>query len=260
MTLGTAQESSYEGKNLWTWAVYLTGAEAELDEIDHVVYHLHSSFKEPIRVVRDRATAFRLEALGWGTFQIRIEVVKKDESLQELVHDLELYYPDEGAAEEKELAGKRGAAPKKKAMSRGAKREEGAGPRVFLSYSASDETEIAELKKVLVEEGIDVVGDEDLDPGRPWRLQISEMLDESDAVIGVVAGSRVSRIVTNELSDAARDGKPVLIVNTGEELASGLHRYLQSGYLESTPVIHGNISKKLAGEINTSIRNLSRLP
>jgi transcription initiation factor IIF auxiliary subunit len=77
-TLKVVQESRYVGEDTWEWAVWLEGPEDELNNIDHVVYTLHRSFPNPVRTVSNRENKFRLNAVGWGTFRIYVEVVYRD--------------------------------------------------------------------------------------------------------------------------------------------------------------------------------------
>src|SRR5207247_9255871 len=93
MALRIAQESHYEGDDLWTWSIWLDGGDRELDTVDHVVYTLHPTFPEPVRTVADRASKFRLSTRGWGTFRIFAKVVTRGGSLVKLHHDLDLRYP-----------------------------------------------------------------------------------------------------------------------------------------------------------------------
>lgn len=89
-----AQDDRYKGNDWWYWSVWIEGSEEELDNVDHVIYFLHSSFPNPKRVITDRSTKFRLDTGGWGVFQLRAKVVKKDKSESTLTHYLRLEYPD----------------------------------------------------------------------------------------------------------------------------------------------------------------------
>jgi transcription initiation factor IIF auxiliary subunit len=96
MALSIEQESEYQGNDYWHWAIWLGGPDAELDAVDHVVYTLHPSFPNPVRTVADRATRFRLETAGWGTFTVYARVVPKGGAEeQHLERDLALFYPDD---------------------------------------------------------------------------------------------------------------------------------------------------------------------
>jgi transcription initiation factor IIF auxiliary subunit len=74
--------------------VWLDGDSGELDAIDHVTYVLHSTFHNPVRVIEDRSTNFRLDTSGWGTFTIYVKVSRKDQTETDLKHELKLLYPD----------------------------------------------------------------------------------------------------------------------------------------------------------------------
>lgn len=94
MSLRIAQGSDYEAKDWWRWWVWIEGPAAELDAIESVTYTLHPTFANPVRRLTDRATRFRLETAGWGTFTIYARVDRKDGTQLKLTHDLELLYPD----------------------------------------------------------------------------------------------------------------------------------------------------------------------
>lgn len=94
MALSIQQGQNYLGKDRWRWSVWLDGTTEELDAIDHVVYILDSTFHDPVRLVRDRSSNFRLETSGWGTFTIHAKAMLKDGSDVSLQHELALYYPD----------------------------------------------------------------------------------------------------------------------------------------------------------------------
>jgi hypothetical protein len=41
-----------------------------LDEVSEVIYYLHETFTEPIRVSRDRQNAFEVRTIVWGEFNV----------------------------------------------------------------------------------------------------------------------------------------------------------------------------------------------
>jgi transcription initiation factor IIF auxiliary subunit len=94
MALSIRQDSRYLGKDRWEWSVWLEGTTDELQAIDHVVYILDSTFHNPVRVIKDRNSKFRLDTSGWGTFTIHAKAV--DQAGHEILlhHDLVLLYPD----------------------------------------------------------------------------------------------------------------------------------------------------------------------
>jgi transcription initiation factor IIF auxiliary subunit len=94
MPLSIQQNATYVGRNRWKWSVWLEGPAEELDSVDHVTYILHPSFHNPVREISDRASGFRLDTSGWGTFRIYAKVFMKSGEERLLEHDLKLYYPD----------------------------------------------------------------------------------------------------------------------------------------------------------------------
>ncbi|MES2154351.1 MAG: pYEATS domain-containing protein [bacterium] len=62
--------------------------DADVDEllsrVDRVVYHLHPTFPDPDREVRDRRTNFQLKTRAWGQFNLTADVYVK--GLDEPVH------------------------------------------------------------------------------------------------------------------------------------------------------------------------------
>jgi len=86
-----------DGTDLWTWELHVAGSAPDLDRIQYVVYSLHTAFPNPNRMVRDRATAFRLRIVPgtpatdtWGTFAVRVRVVLKDAPTWRASVELEL--------------------------------------------------------------------------------------------------------------------------------------------------------------------------
>ncbi len=94
MALSIQQHQEFVGHGRWKWSVWLDGPPEELDSVDHVLYILHSTFHKPVREVSDRATNFRLDTSGWGTFTIRANVAHRDGRETLLAHELVLLYPD----------------------------------------------------------------------------------------------------------------------------------------------------------------------
>lgn len=90
------QSYTYSGADFWDWSVWIDAEDPKnLDKIESVTYHLHNTFINPVRVIKDRASKFKIQASGWGTFRIYIVINLKDETVIEMHHDLELEYPDE---------------------------------------------------------------------------------------------------------------------------------------------------------------------
>jgi transcription initiation factor IIF auxiliary subunit len=88
------QSEEYVGQDWWKWAIWLEGAEQELDQVEYVEWRLHPTFPDPVRKSTDRGTGFRLETGGWGVFPIHASVRLKDGQTLKLRHLLQLHFPD----------------------------------------------------------------------------------------------------------------------------------------------------------------------
>jgi transcription initiation factor IIF auxiliary subunit len=88
------QSYKYTGDDHWDWSVWVESSDKELDKIAYVVYNLHFSFADPVRIVKTRENNFKLSTSGWGIFTIYARVNFKDATVLDLEHELELAYPD----------------------------------------------------------------------------------------------------------------------------------------------------------------------
>lgn len=89
-----AQDSTYLGDDYWDWSIWIEATELNLNKIKNVVYNLHETFPRPIRIIDSRDNKFKLDTSGWGVFTIYIRINFKNETVLDLEHELELYYPD----------------------------------------------------------------------------------------------------------------------------------------------------------------------
>ena len=94
MAMKIAQDQHYEGEDWWRWSVWIEAPASELDAVQKVIWRLHPTFPPPVREHTNRAEKFKLETAGWGTFEVRAEVVMNDGTSKTLRHELELDYPD----------------------------------------------------------------------------------------------------------------------------------------------------------------------
>lgn len=114
----TQQSYTYTGDDYWDWSVWIeSNNPKKLDNIISVTYHLHNTFYNPVRVITDRASKFKLDTSGWGTFRIYIVINLKDKSVVELTHDLILKYTNSA------LKDKKTSQSKKSIMKKGAKKK-----------------------------------------------------------------------------------------------------------------------------------------
>jgi transcription initiation factor IIF auxiliary subunit len=84
------------GYNWYRWKVFVAEDDSTLDSIKEVVYLLHPTFSNPRRVIKDPATGFALESAGWGSFDMTVTVVFKDNRKEMLTYflDLSKTWPD----------------------------------------------------------------------------------------------------------------------------------------------------------------------
>jgi transcription initiation factor IIF auxiliary subunit len=100
MSLKLKNDWKYKGDDRWNWEIYLTSEkQSELDGVNSVKYILHSTFKDPVREIKDSAGGFRLKSNAWGSFEVKAFVYFKNGKKIKLKHDLELYYdPEQGSS------------------------------------------------------------------------------------------------------------------------------------------------------------------
>ena len=83
-------ERNSNGKIAYGWSIELNIPDEILAEVDHVAYQLHPTFQAPLRIIRNRDGRFRLNMVGWGTFEIPVEIHFKDGSIVRTSHQLQL--------------------------------------------------------------------------------------------------------------------------------------------------------------------------
>jgi len=173
------QTSKKISENRWKWAISLKGKKEELDSIEKVIYHLHPTFKKPVVEKTNRSRNFKIEASGWGTFVVRIEIVYKNGEIDERRHRL-VFHQDK--------------------------------PKVFISsLSNQDETDLVEqIKEEADQLGWEVTSSDDVDPGEDLELEVSKKIDESQLFV-MISGNSPSRWALNEFETAKQLGKKTLI-------------------------------------------------
>lgn len=205
MGLRIAQDYRYVGGNQWKWSVWLEGEDAELDQVESVEYHLHPTFPQPVRVVKDRDSMFRLDASGWGVFRLNVSIHLKDGSEIGLAHMLELEYPpDTEVVASVEAPTRSGESTTRRS--------------VFLSAGSADSAMASELKTRLIDKGVDVWSADDIEPGIPWQVEIENALKNADAVVALTSDIP-SRYVEREVGAATQQGTKVIPVVVGDNPA-----------------------------------------
>ena len=62
----------------YNWEIYLDVPESILSQIDNVKYTLHPTFREREITINTKENRFRLSRMGWGEFNVKIDVTLKD--------------------------------------------------------------------------------------------------------------------------------------------------------------------------------------
>ena len=70
-----AQSSEEKGTNYYKWKVYSDEEPDRLALVEAVEYHLHTTFKNPIRTIKNRNSRFALISRGWGEFTIQSKCI-----------------------------------------------------------------------------------------------------------------------------------------------------------------------------------------
>jgi hypothetical protein len=211
MALQIAQDYEYVGNDRWKWSVWLDGDDAELDAVEAVEYHLHPTFRNPVREVKDRSTRFRLDSSGWGVFQLNARARLTDGSVVHLTHMLELFYPEGTDDTPEEAPVEAGSGPDR--ATRPERR-----PSVFLSSGSADNAFASELRSSLVAHGLDVRSDYDVEPGVPLDMEIERTIGNADAVVAL-SSDIPSMWVDREVSAATQLGVKVIPVAIGQDAA-----------------------------------------
>lgn len=73
------------GRAYYRVRLYLDADHEEtLDRVTEVTYYLHPTFKDPVRVVRNRDTSFEIRTVLWGEFNVAANVHFKNGTNREL--------------------------------------------------------------------------------------------------------------------------------------------------------------------------------
>ena len=99
MSLILKNSSSYAGKeggtDWWNWTAYVECTPPDsLGDIAYVEYHLHPTFRNPIRRIHQPSGGFALETSGWGVFEVRAKVVFKDQQRKPMMLKHFLHFED----------------------------------------------------------------------------------------------------------------------------------------------------------------------
>jgi hypothetical protein len=207
MSIKVKQSATPSGKDWWRWSVWLEGDGDELAEVESVKYTLHPTFPNPVRVVKTRATKFRLSSAGWGEFEVYVEIRRKDGRVVERKHWLKL---EEELSDRLQRKVKKGV---KKILDGEAERGGGAGAErrsVFISSSAADMPLARVLGEALQEKGVEVLA-ADESSSLPWNVFLNSQMKRADNAVFILSDS-ASPWVTQEIKAAHNHRLPVTLL------------------------------------------------
>jgi hypothetical protein len=204
------QSSSSLGPSYWKWSVWLEGGNEELARISEVRYQLHPTFSEPVKVIKNRETKFRLDASGWGEFAIYATITQNDGSAVRLQHWLRF---GEGAPSKDDLSG-------------GISRQKASRPQVFISHGATDSTFAGELHRALEERGMVVARLETLGASSKSPMDaIREVIEE--VPVGIVLVSKQNSPWVVEEAKSLLDNNSLVIPVLLSSGSTPLHKLLE---------------------------------
>lgn len=77
----------------WTWLIRLDGTADEIDAVQCVVYELHASYSNPVKVVDTPKTMFSLVERSRGSFPVKAGIHLKTGKILHAEIKLKLFYP-----------------------------------------------------------------------------------------------------------------------------------------------------------------------
>ena len=227
MTFRIAQDSQYMGDDFWKWRAWIEGKAAEMQKVEKVKWFLHPSFTPSVVVSRERASGFRLEASGWGTFLLRAELRLVDATEVTLRHDLEFAPPTApvplapraaGPAEERVPAPtfvvpppkfeRADPAPAKPSPAQPAAQSR----KIFLTSGSEDRRAGLAWRRALETLGVLVLDDSQVRAGLPLEVAAQELIARADATIALVSSDLPSPFVAQQVNASMKAGKPTVII------------------------------------------------
>jgi hypothetical protein len=196
MSIEVRQDSSYSGGGWWKWSVWLEGTKQELDEVRHVRYVLHSSFRNPEREVTDRNSRFRLDARALGEFMLYVFIHKKSGRVTKREHWVRLLRGGTVAV----LPGSKARRPPRAGT-----------PAVFISSSVTELPLVRALGESLKAGGVDVLIPSDDQSGLSWDASLNALLERADSAVFIFSGDP-GKWVEREIVAASTHKLPILPV------------------------------------------------
>jgi transcription initiation factor IIF auxiliary subunit len=227
--LKLVNDSKYLGNRSWSWNVWLEGPAVDQGKVVSVKYFLHPTFKNPIHLVTDKPSKFKLSGSGWGQFNIKAEVLIEGEKTLTLNHWLEF------DAQEKLETLK---------TARGS---------VFLSHSIADGPIANKLAGLLTAKGYQVKASAmmDVSVGTDWQKEIKNNMNRADVNV-VFISPGMSEYMSSEISHMLSSEKhiggkllPVLLGSADIEENLGYLQCLRISSMSEIEIVVDAVEKMI---------------
>jgi len=184
--LKLVNNSKYLGDRSWSWNVWLEGPALELGKVLSVKYFLHPTFQNPIHLVTNKKSKFKLSGSGWGVFDIKAEVLQDEKKILTLNHRLK--FDDDKKLEA--LKSTKGS--------------------VFVTHSVADGPIANELAALLIAEGYRVTASAmvDIATGTDWQREIKDSTKRADVNV-VLISPGMSEYTSSAISHMLASEKPI---------------------------------------------------
>lgn len=181
----------------WTWSVWLDGAADDLDRVAKAVYHLHPSFKPPVRESTSRRSKFRIGGSSLSDFLIIARIFSHNGEEIELKHWLTLSEDASRASGEPPLI---------------------ENPQAILSYSLADAPYAQRIANALRAHNVEVKSPGELSSGEPWLRTLAEQVGR--AAVVMLVSDKISPWAESETETfVPRGGKVVPVLLPSHEHA-----------------------------------------
>lgn len=220
-----------EGKNYWSWSVWIDTPTEIMKQIDMVEYILHPTFHNRVQRKTRKEDRFLLSSNGWGEFMIHIKIyVSNREEPILKKHYLKLF-SDEIEMSEIKPEGKTGieakVGPSLKAKPK----------TVFISSAMSDYKKVEELTNELHKNEIDVKTQETIEIESNFTEDLNNAIEDSDVFVLYGLG-KLTRSQESELNVAINANKEIIIqVNDEDEIGRSI---LKNRKIENLKIIKTN--------------------
>ena len=169
MTIKVRHLARQKDSRIWKWSVWLDADDETLDTVEAVVYQLHSTFRNPVREITDRASNFELASSGWGQFMIYLTIRYKGGREEPRQHYLSF-------GENEDVY---------RSAMLDTQDDTDAPKRALLSYSIVDSPRAVALREALEELGVEVLDQNDVSAGGDWSGALDNLISRADFAVAI---------------------------------------------------------------------------